>query len=45
VDVTGGHGTVDAEVDIDRSDWGLSWSKLGAGLANHLVIKAHFVKE
>jgi polyisoprenoid-binding protein YceI len=45
VNVTGGQGTVDTEVDIDRSDWGMSWSKMGAGLANHLVIKAHFVKE
>ncbi|HEX3795708.1 MAG TPA: YceI family protein [Acidimicrobiales bacterium] len=42
--VSGDAATVSAEVDIDRSAWGLTWAKMGAGLANHVVIKAHFVK-
>jgi polyisoprenoid-binding protein YceI len=36
---------VSAESDIDRSGWGITWSKMGAGLANHLVLNAHFARE
>lgn len=36
---------ISVETDIDRSGWGLTWSKMGVGLANHVVLKAHFVKE
>jgi polyisoprenoid-binding protein YceI len=36
---------VSAATDIDRSGWGLTWSKMGAGLANHVVLKAHFLKD
>jgi polyisoprenoid-binding protein YceI len=42
--VTDGAATVLTELDIDRSAWGLTWAKLGAGLKNHVVIKAHFTK-
>jgi polyisoprenoid-binding protein YceI len=36
--------TVSTEVDIDRSDWGLSLVPFGAGLKNHVVITARFTK-
>jgi polyisoprenoid-binding protein YceI len=36
--------TLSAEVDIDRSDWGLSWAKMGAQVKNHVVISAYFTK-
>jgi polyisoprenoid-binding protein YceI len=38
------HAGVTAEVDLDRSDWGVNWSKLGASVDNHVVVEAHFVK-
>jgi polyisoprenoid-binding protein YceI len=44
VSLNGGSATVSTEVDIDRSAWGLTWAKMGAGLKNHLVIKARFTK-
>jgi polyisoprenoid-binding protein YceI len=42
VSVTNGTATVIAEVDVDRSEWGITWSKLGAGLKNHVVVSARF---
>jgi polyisoprenoid-binding protein YceI len=36
--------TVSTEFDIDRSEWGLTWAKMGAGLANHVVIRAQFTR-
>jgi polyisoprenoid-binding protein YceI len=36
--------TVTAELDIDRSEWGVTWSKMGAGIKNHLVVSARFTK-
>jgi polyisoprenoid-binding protein YceI len=44
VSVTGDSATVSAEVDIDRSAWGLTWAKLGAGLKNHVVINTRFAR-
>jgi polyisoprenoid-binding protein YceI len=44
VSATGDAATVVAEVDIDRAAWGLTWAKMGAGLANHVVVSAHFIK-
>ncbi len=44
VAVGDGVAAVTAEADIDRSQWGISWAKMGAGMTNHVVIKAHFVK-
>ncbi|HEY3843242.1 MAG TPA: YceI family protein [Acidimicrobiales bacterium] len=44
VDVTGSSATVSAELDVDRSAWGLTWGKLGAALTNHLEITARFTK-
>jgi len=38
----GNSATVTTEVEIDRSLFGLSWSKMGAGLKNHVTIRAHF---
>jgi hypothetical protein len=38
----GGSATVDVEVEIDRSLWGMSWAKMGAGLKNQVAIHAHF---
>jgi polyisoprenoid-binding protein YceI len=37
--------TVQVETVIDRSRWGLTWTKLGAGLLNHVVVSARFTKE
>jgi polyisoprenoid-binding protein YceI len=42
--VIGDSATVTAELDIDRSAWGVTWSKLGAGVNNHIVISARFTK-
>jgi len=36
--------TVDSEVDIDRSAWGLTLTPFGAGLQNQVVIGARFRK-
>jgi polyisoprenoid-binding protein YceI len=44
VSVTDDSAMVSAEVDIDRSEWGLTWAKLGAGLKNHVVINARFTR-
>jgi polyisoprenoid-binding protein YceI len=44
VSVTDASATVSAETDIDRSEWGLTWAKMGAGLKNHVVIKARFTR-
>lgn len=42
--VSGTTATVSAEIVIDRSEWGISWAKLGAGLENRVVVTAHFVR-
>ena len=39
---SGRSATVATEVEIDRSLWGVSWAKMGAGMKNQLVIRAHF---
>jgi polyisoprenoid-binding protein YceI len=44
VSTTDASTTVSAEVDIDRSEWGLTWAKMGAGLKNHVVINARFTR-
>jgi polyisoprenoid-binding protein YceI len=44
VSATDGSATVSSEFDIDRSEWGLKWAKMGAGLQNHVVINARFTK-
>jgi polyisoprenoid-binding protein YceI len=44
VSSTDGSAIVATEFDIDRSEWGLKWAKLGAGLQNHVVINARFTK-
>ena len=36
--------TVSAELDIDRSAWGLTLTPFGAGLKNRVVISAQFRK-
>jgi polyisoprenoid-binding protein YceI len=36
--------TVVAEAEIDRSQWGLTWAKMGAGLHNHVTVTAAFTK-
>lgn len=37
--------TVSAGVDIDRSQWGVSWAKMGARLDNHVLISAVFTRQ
>jgi len=36
--------TVTAGFDIDRSAWGITWSKLGAGLSNLVTVTATFTR-
>jgi len=36
--------TLDVHTDIDRSEWGLGWTKWGAGLHNAVAIKATFIR-
>jgi polyisoprenoid-binding protein YceI len=36
--------TFTAEVHLDRSDWGLTYTKKGSRLATHVVVDAHFIK-
>jgi polyisoprenoid-binding protein YceI len=36
--------TLDVHTEIDRSEWGLGWTKMGAGLHNSITIKATFVR-
>ena len=45
VAVDGEVATVTVEADIDRSLWGITWAKLGAGLQNHVVVSACFTKD
>ncbi len=35
---------LDVRTEIDRSEWGLGWTKMGAGLHNSITIKATFVR-
>jgi polyisoprenoid-binding protein YceI len=42
--VNDGAATVTVETEIDRSEWGITWSKMGAGLRNQIVVSARFTK-
>ena len=42
--VNNGVATVTVEIDIDRSEWGVSLAKMGASLKNHVVVSARFTK-
>ena len=44
LEVTGESVVVSAEVDVDRSAWGLTLTPYGAGVHNHVVISARFHK-
>jgi polyisoprenoid-binding protein YceI len=37
--------TATAEVDLDRSEWGLTWAKMGASVANRVAVHAQFRKD
>jgi polyisoprenoid-binding protein YceI len=37
--------TVTATADIDRTQWGLNWTKMGARVDNHVIITAVFTKK
>jgi polyisoprenoid-binding protein YceI len=41
---SGGQATVTGIAELDRSQWGLTWAKMGTSLHNHLVVKAVFRK-
>ena len=45
VSIDDGVATVKVETDIDRSEWGVSWAKMGAGLKNHVIVTARFTKD
>ena len=36
--------TVTVEADLDRSEWGIGWTKMGASLKNHVVVTAVFTR-
>jgi polyisoprenoid-binding protein YceI len=36
--------TVNGTADLDRTDWGLTWTKMGARVHNHIVVAAVFTK-
>jgi polyisoprenoid-binding protein YceI len=36
--------TISGELDIDRSEYGITWAKMGAAVDNHVVVRAHFTK-
>jgi len=36
--------TVTASADIDRTQWGLNWTKMGARVLNHVIVTAVFTK-
>jgi polyisoprenoid-binding protein YceI len=36
--------TVSAETTIDRSQWGVTWKKMGAGLINRVIVVAEFTR-
>jgi polyisoprenoid-binding protein YceI len=36
--------TVTAEAELDRSEWGITWSKMGAGLHNRVSVTAQFTR-
>jgi polyisoprenoid-binding protein YceI len=44
VEVAGDSATVSTQVDVDRSDWGLTLTPYGAGLKNRVVVHAYFHK-
>lgn len=40
-----GRATVTASADIDRTQWGLTWTKMGARVDNHVIVTAVFTKQ
>jgi polyisoprenoid-binding protein YceI len=36
--------TLTVEADLDRSEWGMGWTKMGARLQNHLSVAAVFTR-
>ena len=36
---------LDAQAEIDRSDWSIPWARMGAGLENSITIRATFVRQ
>jgi len=36
---------LDAQAEINRSDWSISWAKMGAGLKNSVTIRATFIRQ
>jgi polyisoprenoid-binding protein YceI len=38
------HVDVMAEGELDRSQWGLTWAKMGANLHNKIIVKARFTR-
>jgi polyisoprenoid-binding protein YceI len=39
-----GRANLTAEAQVDRSQWGLTWAKMGAGVINHVVVVAQFTR-
>ncbi len=36
--------TLRVETEIDRSEWGLTWAKMGSGLHNRVIVEVTFVR-
>ncbi len=43
--VTDAEATFTGTIDVDRSDWGLSWKEKGAAMINHVTVTAVFTKD
>jgi polyisoprenoid-binding protein YceI len=41
---TGTSAVLNAEFELDRSAWGVSWAKMGAKLVNQITVSARFTK-
>jgi polyisoprenoid-binding protein YceI len=44
VQADGSSATINAEVEIDRSAWGLTWAKMGARLINQVAVRARYTR-
>jgi polyisoprenoid-binding protein YceI len=44
VQADGNSATINAEVEIDRSAWGLTWAKMGARLINQVAVSTRFTR-
>ncbi len=44
IDLSGAGMTVTLDTHVDRSEWGVGWHKMGAGVVNHVTVAAVFTR-